>query len=101
VSRAHEIADAHDRAAERAHVAAHLPGDYRENRFFSKAAAVTFGGAYAVLAYVGQQAVETYGWLRPIAAGAFLALFRWKLGMLKTLALSAAAGLVWYLVVSQ
>jgi len=25
----------------------------------------TFGGAYAVLAYVAQQAVETYGWLRP------------------------------------
>ncbi len=33
--------------------------------FFSKMAAVTFGGAYAVLAYVGQQAVEVYGWLRP------------------------------------
>lgn len=33
--------------------------------FFSGAAAVTFGGAYAVLAYVGQQAVEHYGWLRP------------------------------------
>jgi chromate transporter len=28
-------------------------------------AAVTFGGAYAVLAYVAQQAVEVYGWLRP------------------------------------
>jgi chromate transporter len=26
-------------------------------------AVVTFGGAYAVLAYVAQQAVETYGWL--------------------------------------
>lgn len=33
--------------------------------FFSGAAMVTFGGAYAVLAYVAQQAVETYGWLRP------------------------------------
>src|SRR6185503_6988855 len=33
--------------------------------FFSRAAVVTFGGAYAVLAYVGQQAVETFGWLRP------------------------------------
>jgi len=33
--------------------------------FFSKAAIVTFGGAYAVLAYVAQQAVEAYGWLRP------------------------------------
>jgi chromate transporter len=33
--------------------------------FFSKTAIVTFGGAYAVLAYVGQQAVELYGWLMP------------------------------------
>ena len=33
--------------------------------FFSKAAVVTFGGAYAVLAYVGQQAVEVRGWLVP------------------------------------
>jgi chromate transporter len=33
--------------------------------FFSKAAVVTFGGAYAVLAYVADQAVTTYGWLRP------------------------------------
>jgi chromate transporter len=33
--------------------------------FFSKAALVTFGGAYAVLAYVDQAAVGTYGWLRP------------------------------------
>ncbi|WP_342628614.1 chromate efflux transporter [Nguyenibacter vanlangensis] len=33
--------------------------------FFSKMAVVTFGGAYAVLAYVAQQAVDTYGWLKP------------------------------------
>jgi chromate transporter len=33
--------------------------------FFSKMALVTFGGAYAVLAYVAQVAVEDYGWLRP------------------------------------
>jgi chromate transporter len=33
--------------------------------FFSKMAVVTFGGAYAVLAYVAQEAVETYAWLRP------------------------------------
>jgi chromate transporter len=33
--------------------------------FFSKMAVVTFGGAYAVLAYVAQQAVETYHWLTP------------------------------------
>jgi chromate transporter len=33
--------------------------------FFSKMAMVTFGGAYAVLAYVAQQAVEHYGWLQP------------------------------------
>ncbi len=35
----------------------------REGIFFSKAATVTFGGAYAVLPYVGQQAVEHYDWL--------------------------------------
>ncbi|WP_369135228.1 chromate efflux transporter [Modestobacter sp. I12A-02662] len=33
--------------------------------FFSGAAVVTFGGAYAVLAYVAQQAVEVHGWLGP------------------------------------
>jgi chromate transporter len=33
--------------------------------FFSKMAMVTFGGAYAVLAYVAQVGVEDYGWLRP------------------------------------
>ena len=35
----------------------------REGIFFSKAAMVTFGGAYAVLPYVSQQAVESQGWL--------------------------------------
>jgi chromate transporter len=33
--------------------------------FFSKMAVVTFGGAYAVLAYVAQEAVGAYGWLEP------------------------------------
>lgn len=33
--------------------------------FFSKMAVVTFGGAYAVLAYVAQVAVDSYGWLMP------------------------------------
>jgi len=33
--------------------------------FFSQMAVVTFGGAYAVLAYVAQAAVESYGWLAP------------------------------------
>jgi chromate transporter len=33
--------------------------------FFSQMAVVTFGGAYAVLAYVAQAAVDTYGWLAP------------------------------------
>ncbi|NTE85491.1 chromate efflux transporter [Agrobacterium rubi] len=33
--------------------------------FFSRMAVVTFGGAYAVLAYVAQVAVETHGWLSP------------------------------------
>ncbi len=35
----------------------------QEGMFFSKAAMVTFGGAYAVLPYVGQQAVENFHWL--------------------------------------
>jgi chromate transporter len=33
--------------------------------FFTKAAFLTFGGAYAVLPYVYQGAVETFGWLTP------------------------------------
>jgi chromate transporter len=33
--------------------------------FFSQMAVVTFGGAYAVLAYVAQQAVQNYHWLTP------------------------------------
>jgi chromate transporter len=33
--------------------------------FFSQMAVVTFGGAYAVLAYVAQAAVEGYGWISP------------------------------------
>lgn len=33
--------------------------------FFSQMAMVTFGGAYAVLAYVAQEAVVTFGWLQP------------------------------------
>ncbi len=37
----------------------------QEGLFFSKAAVVTFGGAYAVLPYVAQQALDHYGWLRP------------------------------------
>ena len=72
--------------------------------FFSKMAVVTFGGAYAVLAYMAQQAVETYGWLKP---GEMLD----GLGMAETtpgplimvvqfvgfLAASSAAGIVLYL----
>ena len=33
--------------------------------FFGRAAVVTFGGAYAALAYIAQEAVSTYGWLQP------------------------------------
>ncbi|NPD15136.1 chromate efflux transporter [Xinfangfangia sp. D13-10-4-6] len=33
--------------------------------YFSKLAVLTFGGAYAVLAWVAQEAVGTYGWLKP------------------------------------
>ena len=37
----------------------------QQGLFFSGTALVTFGGAYAVLAYVAQKAVETYHWLAP------------------------------------
>ncbi len=37
----------------------------REGLFFSQTAVVTFGGAYAVLAYVAQRAVEQFAWLQP------------------------------------
>jgi len=37
----------------------------QQGLFFSQTAMVTFGGAYAVLAYIAQRAVETYGWLTP------------------------------------
>jgi chromate transporter len=37
----------------------------KEAVFFSQAAMVTFGGAYAVLAYINQAAVEHFGWLDP------------------------------------
>ncbi len=41
------------------HVMAQIGG------FFSIAALVSFGGAYAVLAFVAEQAVERFGWLQP------------------------------------
>jgi len=37
----------------------------QQGLYFSKTAVVTFGGAYAVLAYLAQEAVETYGWVTP------------------------------------
>lgn len=37
----------------------------KEAVFFSQAALVTFGGAYAVLSYINQAAVQTFGWLDP------------------------------------
>jgi chromate transporter len=37
----------------------------RQAVFFSRVAVVTFGGAYAVLAYVAQQAVDVFAWLDP------------------------------------
>ncbi len=38
---------------------------FKEGIFFSKAAVVTFGGAYAVLPYVAQRAVDDFLWLKP------------------------------------
>jgi chromate transporter len=43
-------------------------------RFFTIAALVTFGGAYAVLAWVNQQVIEVYGWITQADAVAGLAL---------------------------
>ena len=37
----------------------------RQAVFFSQAAMVTFGGAYAVLSYIDQAAVQRFGWLEP------------------------------------
>ncbi len=37
----------------------------QQGLYFSKTAVVTFGGAYAVLAYLAQEAVQTYGWVTP------------------------------------
>ena len=42
-----------------------VPVFRREALFFSKVAVVTFGGAYAVLSYVAQQAVGVYHWIQP------------------------------------
>lgn len=48
---------------------------FQEGLFFSKAALVTIGGAYAVLPYVAQMTVEKFGWLaqRQMMAGLGLA----------------------------
>jgi chromate transporter len=45
-----------------------LGGDHvftQEGIFFSQTAVVTFGGAYSVLAYIAQQAVDVFAWLKP------------------------------------
>jgi len=49
-------------------VASYGPGSTlpRMGWFFTKAALLTFGGAYAVLPYVYQGAVESYAWLTPV-----------------------------------
>ncbi|HXS15653.1 MAG TPA: chromate efflux transporter [Polyangiaceae bacterium] len=38
---------------------------FKQGVFFSQTAVITFGGAYAVLSYIAEQAVEKYGWLVP------------------------------------
>ena len=37
----------------------------QEALFFSQLAVITFGGAYAVLSYINQAAVQDFGWLEP------------------------------------
>ena len=106
----------------------------REGFFFSKAAMVTFGGAYAVLPYVAQQAVEQHAWLTapqmldglglaettpgplimvlqfvgflgawnhpgalPPLVAAFVALQRFKIGVVVVVLASGALGWLWSL----
>jgi chromate transporter len=47
---------------------------FKQSTFFSLTAIVTFGGAYAVLSYIGQRAVNVYGWLLPGEMATALAL---------------------------
>ena len=47
---------------------------FEQATFFSITAVITFGGAYAVLAYIGQRAVNVYGWLMPGEMATALAL---------------------------
>lgn len=47
---------------------------FEQATFFSVTAIVTFGGAYAVLSYIGQRAVNVYGWLHPGEMATALAL---------------------------
>lgn len=47
---------------------------FQQGLFFSQTALITFGGAYAVLPYVAQHAVEQFGWLHPNQMIAGLAL---------------------------
>ncbi len=45
------------------YVLSSIPVFFTEGLFFTKAAFLTFGGAYAVLAYIAQAGVEQYAWL--------------------------------------
>ena len=87
--------------------------------FFTKAALLTFGGAYAVLPYVYQGAVEHYGWLTGpqmidglalgettpgplimvVAIAAFVALWRYKVDIMKVIGACALVGLAYTLVI--
>jgi hypothetical protein len=83
--------------------------------FFSKMAMVTFGGAFAVLAYVAQQAAEYYDWVSPremsfgfsfdapvlssmdvpalvLSIAAATTIFRFNFGMLTVLGASCIVG---------
>jgi chromate transport protein ChrA len=85
--------------------------------FFTKAALLTFGGAYAVLPYVYQASVEHYLWLTPqqmidglalgettpgplimiVAFVGFVALLRLKAGVVSVILACGAAGLIYRL----
>src|SRR5438094_1251289 len=88
---------------------------FREGLFFSKAAVVTLGGAYAVLQYVAQNAVEYFHWLKPgqmmdglglaetkpgpliVGIVAFLGMWQWKWNIVYVVLGSGLLGLTYTL----
>ena len=71
-----------------------------EGLFFTQAAFLTFGGAYAVLAYIGQAGVEHFGWLTApqmidgLGSASFVAIQWKKLNIITVVLVCGGVGLV-------